>query len=275
MNLAEFNAKMHGHALRVTAAEALDLPEQIFEKRYCKFEPHAQKIYNNLKTECVAALEHGEITATNVLSQMTRLQQTVDGFLRADRHGEYENVSRAKLDLLTDTLDEMLEAGEKVIVFCRYVPEIYEISRLLSVKGIAHGILDGAVKNKGDPIDRFQKDPQYKVLVCQTQVGGVGITLTAGSVMVFYSNSYSFIDYAQCVGRIHRIGQLRRCLYINLLVEDTVDDHIIAAIEKKKNLSDACVDNWKAIITGGKDTAYLDKIADAKDVETDEAYDTS
>lgn len=79
----------------------------------------------------------------------------------------------------------------------------------------------------------------------------VGITLTAASVMIFYSNSFSFIDYTQAVGRIHRIGQARRCLYINLLAENTVDDHIIAAIQSKKSLSDACVDNWRQIVNGG------------------------
>jgi SNF2 family DNA or RNA helicase len=250
-NMPEFLQKAHSKALRVTAEEALDLPEQIFENRYCKLEPKARLIYDRLKHECVSELERGEVTATNILTQLLRLQQAADGFLKADGTEDYVQVSTAKLDLLKDTLGDILDAGEKVVLFCRFTVEIEAISRMLSRDNVPHELLTGAVKNKGEVIEKFQSDKAVKVLICQTQVGGVGITLTAASVMIFYSNSFSFIDYTQAVGRIHRIGQKRRCLYINLLAENTVDDHIIAAIQSKKSLSDACMDNWRTIVGGG------------------------
>ena len=247
-NMPELLQKMHSKALRVTAEEALDLPEQVFESRYCSLEPRALAIYNGLKRDCVSALESGEITTTNILTQLLRLQQCAGGFLKADGGEHYVPVSTAKLDLLEDTLEDILDASEKVVVFCRFTAELDAITRRLAKKGIGHEILSGAVKDKGAAVERFQTDADIKVLVCQITVGGVGITLTAASVMLFFSTTFSLIDHLQAVGRIHRIGQSRRCLYINLLVEKSVDEHIFAAIAQKKNLSDNIVDNWREVL---------------------------
>jgi len=248
-NMPELLQKMHSKALRVTAEEALDLPEQIFESRYCRLEPKAQKIYNALKRECVSVLENGgEITATNILTQLLRLHQCTGGYLKADGSEQYTPISTAKLDLLEDTLEDILAADEKVVVFCQFTAEIEALSRRLAQKGIRHEVLNGAAKDKGAVVERFQTDNEIRVLLCQISVGGVGITLTAASVMIFYSVSFSLIDYQQAVGRIHRINQTKRCLYIKLIAEGTVDEHIFAAIAQKKSLSDNVVDNWRRLM---------------------------
>jgi SNF2 family DNA or RNA helicase len=247
-NMAELLAKAHSKALRVTKDEALDLPMQVFEDRRVELEPVARRIYDDLRTECVSELNDGEITASNILAKLVKLQQCAGGFLKADYGERVEQVSRAKLDLLWDTLRDILAAGEKAVIFCRFTPEIEAISRLLDKNKVEHAILSGATKDKGETVNAFQEGGKLRVLVCQIQVGGVGITLTAASVMIFYSASFSFIDYSQAVGRTHRISQSRRCLYINLIAKNTVDEHIYEAIANKKNLSDNVVDNWRRYV---------------------------
>ena len=247
-NMPELLEKAHGKALRVTKEEALDLPAQVFESRYCKLEPAAKSVYEALRRECVSELSGGEITAANVLTKLLRLQQCAGGFLRPDGSEYYTQVSNAKLDLLEDTLTDILSAGEKVVVFCRFTEELEAISKMLGRNKINHETLSGAVKDKGGVVERFQTDPDIKVIVCQINVGGVGITLTAASVMIFYSTTFSLIDYLQAVGRTHRIGQTTRCLYLHLIASGTVDEHIFAAIKAKKSLSDNVVDNWKEVL---------------------------
>ncbi len=248
-NMAELLEKAHSRALRITKEEALDLPEQIFENRYCRLEPRARAIYENLKEDSVSELSSGEITATNILTKLLRLQQCADGFLRPDGSEYYQQVSTAKLDLLADTLEDILSAGEKVVVFCRFTEELEAISKMLTRCKISHEVLNGAVKNKGEVVAKFQEDTDIKVIVCQISVGGVGITLTAASVCIFYSVTFSLIDYLQAVGRIHRINQKRRCLYIHIIAENTVDEHIFEALRQKKSLSDNVCDNWRKIMS--------------------------
>ncbi len=251
MHMDELTEKMHSIAMRVTKEEALDMPKQIFETRYCELEPRAKAIYKGLVSDCYSELNGGEITATNILTKLLRLQQCADDYLKADSAENYEMVSTSKLDLLTDTLEEVLGGNEKIVIFARFTAEIEGIKRTLRKLGINHLTLDGAVKNKGEVVEEFQSNDDVKVIVCQTQVGGVGITLTSASVMIFYSHSFSLIDYLQAIGRIHRINQKHRCLYIDLIASGTVDEHIQNAIKQKRNLSDNVVDHWRDLLGGG------------------------
>ena len=66
-----------------------------------------------------------------------------------------------------------------------------------------------------------------------TQTGGYGITLTAASNVIYYSNSYDLEKRLQSEDRAHRIGQHKPVTYVDLIAEKTVDEKIIKALRKK------------------------------------------
>ena len=70
-----------------------------------------------------------------------------------------------------------------------------------------------------------------------TQTGGYGITLTAASTMIYFSNGYDLEKRQQSEARIDRIGQTKPMTYIDLISEDTVDDRIVKALRKKVNIA--------------------------------------
>ena len=72
-----------------------------------------------------------------------------------------------------------------------------------------------------------------RFLVGTTQTGGYGITLTAASTMIYYSNGYDLEKRQQSEARIDRIGQHFPMTYIDLIVENTIDERIVKALEKK------------------------------------------
>lgn len=80
--LDELTKKAHSIAYRVTKEEALDLPEQIDQFRYCDLEPKARRAYEEIKQESFTELETGDVTATNVLTKLLRLSQITGGFLK-------------------------------------------------------------------------------------------------------------------------------------------------------------------------------------------------
>lgn len=86
------------------------------------------------------------------------------------------------------------------------------------------------------------------IFVGQLQTVSMGLTLTAASTMVFYSLSYNFADYSQARARIHRIGQKNNCLYIHLVVKNTVDETVLKALEQKENIATKIVDDWRSIL---------------------------
>ena len=105
-NLAELVKKAHSIAFRVTKEEALDLPETTDIIRSIALEDKAMKLYRQFVKDSFMELSKGEVTATNVLTRLLRLQQITGGFLRPDEESDrYEQVSSAKLDALEDIID--------------------------------------------------------------------------------------------------------------------------------------------------------------------------
>ena len=84
-------------------------------------------------------------------------------------------------------------------------------------------------------ITRFQdKESETRFFIGNTQTGGYGITLTAASTVVYYSNNYDLEKRLQSEDRAHRIGQVNKVTYIDLICENTVDEKIVKALKSKK-----------------------------------------
>lgn len=248
-NLAELVTKAHRIAFRIKMADAVDLPPYIDEIRSIRLEDKAQAIYSNIAKKCYAELACGEVTVRNVLTQLLRLSQCTGGYVRNDIDGIIQEVSSAKLKALEDVLDSCIEEGKKVVVFARFVPEIDAIEKLLKKKGISYSLIKGDVKDRNEHVSQFQTDSNIKVFVGQLQTTGMGLTLTAASVAVYYSLDFSFSNYEQSRARIHRIGQDKKCIYIHLVCKGTIDEKIMHALKHKGNIAKLMVDDWKKLIT--------------------------
>ncbi len=253
-HMDELTRKEHSIALRVTKAECLDLPGQTFVRRYVQLEPSARRLYAQIARASCAELENGEhVTASIVLTKLLRLMQLTGGFVQADGGDRPRSAGSAKLDALADILEDYVqEAGQKLVVFARFRPEIAAICQLLEQRGIRYGRIDGEVPmdQRGAIVETFQQDPGVKVFVAQIQTAGLGITLHAASAAVFYSLDFNYANYAQALARIHRIGQAQPVTYIHLLAEHTVDDQVLDALERKEDLARTIVDGWKNYFRG-------------------------
>jgi len=248
-NLGELTQRVHSIAYRVTKADALDLPPQVFQERYCEMPPYAKGIYKRLAREDMALIEGGQISASNVLTRLLRYSQLTGGHVTTDE-GDTKRVHDAKLDTLFEVIDET--AG-KLVVFCRFIPEIRAILERLDKEGIPREAIWGEVtsRERAEAIERFQTDPERKVFVAQLQAAGLGITLTAASTAVFYSLNYSYADYEQCCARIHRIGQDQKCTYIHLIAEGTIDEDVLDILKRKGSMANLVVDEWKKLLKRG------------------------
>lgn len=246
-NLQELTEKAHSVAFRITKKEALDLPEQVDVTRYVELEPTTRRIYNNLEKESYAELNNGEIVAPNVLTKLLRLSQVTGGYIKDEFTGMAEEVSSVKIYALEEIVDECIDANKKLVVFARFIPEIDAIARMLRKKKIEYALIRGDVKDRAGEVDKFQSNPNVKVFIGQLQTTGMGLTLTAADTAVFYSLSYNFADYEQAKARIHRIGQKNNCTYIHLIAKNTIDEKVIDALSKKKNIADLVVDNWRSL----------------------------
>jgi SNF2 family DNA or RNA helicase len=247
-NMPELVTKAHSIAFRVRLEDAVDLPPYIDQTRVIVLERKARAVYDDIEKESYAELfAGGEITTRNVLTRLLRLSQCTGGFIRPDDGETAIAVSTAKLEALEDILDECLAQDKKVVVFARFIPEIEAIEKLLRSKKIGYAVIHGGITDRAEQVARFQTDPRCKVFVGQLQTTGMGLTLTAASVAVYYSLDFSYANYQQSRARIHRIGQTKKTLYIHLVAKDTVDEKIISALEHKGDIATLLVDEWKKL----------------------------
>lgn len=250
-DMDELIKKEYQCAYRVTKEEALDLPEQTFLTRYIQLSGKEKQLYDQIKRDSFAELENGgQITAPTVLTKLLRLQQFTGGFIQADDSSKPEMVFKGKLNALEDILDDyVIDAGKKLVIFCRFRAEIDLIQKLLEKKKIRYCSIYGDIKidDRGDIVKEFQTNPETKVALLQIDTAGLGITLTAADTCVYYSVNFNYAAYAQSLARIHRIGQKNCCTYIHLVVENTVDETVLKALEKKEDLAKMVVDSWRNI----------------------------
>jgi SNF2 family DNA or RNA helicase len=134
-----------------------------------------------------------------------------------------------------------------IVVFCKYLEEIKIVADELSHLKVA--VLNGQTRNRSKMIEDFQAG-LYDVIICQIKTGGVGIDLYSSCNAIFYSLTYSFIDYEQALARVHRYGQTRDVKIYLVYAKNTIDEAIYEAILSKKSISDTVLKSLKGVTYG-------------------------
>ena len=238
--LDELNEKLVQFSKRILKSECLDLPDKLYTKRYVALTDEQKRLYDQMKDMALAMLEDGELaTTTSVLTQIMRLQQISCGHFTPDV-GETRSLESNRLDELLNITEEL---QGKCIIWASYTHDIQRIHSALrdcfGPEAVALYYGDTAQDMRQETVDRFQdpKDP-LRFFVGQPRTGGYGITLTAATTVIYFSNSYDLEIRLQSEDRAHRIGQKNPVTYIDLVSPDTLDEKILNALKNKVNLAE-------------------------------------
>tara|TARA_R100001460_G_scaffold81728_4_gene122639 strand:+ start:5009 stop:6454 length:1446 start_codon:yes stop_codon:yes gene_type:complete len=238
--LDELNEKLVQFSKRILKSECLDLPDKLYTKRYVALTDEQKRLYDQMKDMALAMLEDGELaTTTSVLTQIMRLQQISCGHFTPDV-GETRSLESNRLDELLNITEEL---QGKCIIWASYTHDIQRIHSALrdcfGPEAVALYYGDTAQDMRQETVDRFQdpKDP-LRFFVGQPRTGGYGITLTAATTVIYFSNSYDLEIRLQSEDRAHRIGQKNPVTYIDLVSPDTLDEKILNALKSKVNLAE-------------------------------------
>ena len=237
-NLKELGKLVSPHSYRILKKDCLDLPEKTFTKRTVELSDEQRKAYDEMKSSAITILQGQSATAVNVLTQLIRLHQITCGHMKTDS-GKVINLKSSRLDELMQILAE--NTG-KVIIWANYIHDILNIEKAIKEEygSSSYCTYYGATKaeDRQKCIYDFQNKPNdCRFFIGNTQTGGYGITLTAASTVIYYSNNYDLEKRIQSEDRAHRIGQKNPVLYIDLVAKKTVDEKIIQALRNKVNIA--------------------------------------
>ena len=239
-NLKRLHDILQPISSRVLKEDVLDLPPKLYGKRYFAMSTEQQRLYDQLTDEYIAELDTGEvIKAVLALTRLLRFQQVTCGYLPTPKDDPRDETifhmigeKNPRLDLLVEICEDM---PHPAILWARFRKDIDLMMDALGKKAVRY---DGAVSesNRATAKDAFQHG-EFQFFVGNPAVGGEGLTLTAARSVVYYNNSFKLAERLQSEDRPHRIGQEHPVQYIDIVAEDTVDEHIVRSLRMKFNIA--------------------------------------
>lgn len=126
-----------------------------------------------------------------------------------------------KLDAIMDIIGS---TAAQIAVFSQFSQVIELLRTRLEKSGVTHGIIVGATlpSDRKKVIDEFQAG-RLRIFAGTIAAGGIGITLTAASTVVFIDRSWSASLNIQAEDRLHRIGQKNAVQVIDIISRETLD----------------------------------------------------
>ena len=162
--------------------------------------------------------------------------------------------ARGKMEAVREWVESFLESGEKLVLFAHHIGLQRELLAVFSGAARLLGEDDSATRQAN--VDRFQKDPDCRLIVCSLAAGGVGITLTAASNVAFVEFGWTPAAHDQAEDRCHRIGQTDQVTGWYLAAQGTIDTDILDLVEKKRAVVDAATEGR----AGGKGPGILNEL---------------
>jgi SNF2 family DNA or RNA helicase len=236
-NPEKLQAQMDGFYIRRRKEDVLlDLPNKYYTQIDVDLLPQQRRAYNSMKNDMLAWIgqqEHLPVVAPVVIAQLTRLQQFACAFAEWNEEKEKMMLSEpsSKLDAVMDIIES---TGQQIVVFSQFAQVIKLLAARLEKKGITCGKFIGETPNdeRARIISAFQ-DRKIQVFAGTIAAGGVGITLTAASIVIFTDRSWSNALNLQAEDRLHRIGQKDAVQVIDIMARDTIDAKRIKVIQQK------------------------------------------
>ena len=237
-NLDELEHKLKNFSYRCRKKDCLDLPDKLYAQRYIDMTDEQNKVYNDLKKRALAIVKDETISYANKLTEVLRLHQVVNGFVKTDEGNIKEFKTNPKLKELMSILEE---TEDKCIIWANYVFNINQIKKAIGDEYGKDSVVsiygEDSVNVRKDAVESFQRNDRCRFLVGNPTVGGYGLTLTAARYVIYFSNSYNLEVRQQSEDRAHRIGQGAKVTYIDLIVNKSIDEMILGSLEGKIEIS--------------------------------------
>ena len=222
-NLAELNLLLKEVMLRRRKDEVLDLPPKVRS-----WVPVALDGSSAAKAQAdFASWFYGTDASRpndrEFLSRLTRLRLALH---------------KAKHAACAERIRDVLAAGQKVVVFTCYTDGITRHRKALGETAVTITGAD-STEQRLAAVDAFQGNPNVRVALCNLIAGGVGITLTAGTHVIFQDLDWVPANHLQAEDRCYRLGQTERVTVEYLIADGTLEGYIAQLLETKLHLVQA------------------------------------
>ena len=245
---------------------AKQLPRLVVNQLYCEFEPEQLEMSNKLldeltelkrklealdKTLSPAEVLHNEERAkldAGIMARQAFAQELANSeLLLSESESEMAKQyitgckENHKLDLLMNLIEEIIESGEKVIVFSKYrrMQNVItnRIKEIKSLKDIKIAYVNGSISGDdryNEVYTKFRDNDTYKILLC-SDAGAEGLNASRCKYLIEYEAADSYAIQTQRHGRLERADSIHDTVFVyQLIVKDSYDEIGQKIINKKR-----------------------------------------
>lgn len=199
-----------------------DVPTQVYRTVHIELTPKQK-----------ARIKDMMIEYPDPMVRAGKIHQIENGTLSGDEFNASESFENGKVDKILEYADEF----PRMIVFAKYTDQIRQIAVALKEAKKKVIVISGFEKqNRGEALKEAAEASEC-VVVVQAQISA-GWELKEYPVMIFASKTYSFVDYDQAIGRIQRADNIKKNLYIDLVVKGGPDEAVNECVENKKDFNE-------------------------------------
>ena len=217
----------------------LNLPERNIIPEFIDMDDTQIKFYENISNSIFEEVDKVHMSDGNLLGMVVRLRQATS----APSLLTTKNIVPTKIERACDLAEEIIENGDKVVIFSSFKEPIYMLEEKLKKYNPLVGTGDVPDKIVSDNIDKFQNEDKYKVFLGTSQKMSTGITLTAASYMILIDSEWTWASFDQTCSRIHRIWSQKPVFIYNLICKNTIDERVWNIINRKKDIANYIIDN--------------------------------
>ena len=223
--------------ISMKSADYLKLPPLVVSTKAVAMTAKERRTYDSLKKDLVVSVGETEIDAVSAAALSNKLLQMAGG---AVYDGDKE--SHAIHDQKLDALENLVESanGKPVLVAYWFKHEAERIKKRIKVREIKTS-QDIADWNAG----------KIPVALIHPASAGHGLNLQdGGSILIWFSMTWSLELYQQTNARLYRQGQKDTVSIIHIITEGTIDEDVMKALERKDRTQTALIDAVKAKLGG-------------------------
>lgn len=243
----ELHEALSSIMLRRLKAEVLDLPEKQVVRSWVDLEPVQRTLYDEALKEQQITIpgDPNPMQIENALTKFLRLKEicgsagTIEG---------YDDIS-AKLDRAVETIQEIIDSGEPVVVFTQFRKILAFLNDRLERAGVETFQLHGDIKQseRVPTINSWTGAAgagEPGAILAMFQVGGVGLNMTAASKIILVDKLFVPKLNDQAIDRVHRIGVdlTKPVQIIELICRKTVEQRVEKILDRKERVFGAVVE---------------------------------
>lgn len=233
--------KISDICVSMKADDYLDLPDAIDSIIPVCLTPKAKKQYEDMEKKMVLEIADAElIDATSAAALSNKLLQLANGAIYDEDHN-YHEIHDCKIEAFMELIEQL--NGKSALVFYNYQHDLDRLLKVLAKTKLRVKKLEGA-QDQND-----WNSGKIDILLTHPASSAYGLNLQqGGNHVIWFGLNWNYELYVQANKRLHRQGQTEKVIIHHLVTQNTRDEDVMAALEKKENVQNYVLESLKARI---------------------------